>query len=249
MTDKKSSIGYSQTLGSRSNQEDYIKVRVDISSKNEDRYLMVVADGMGGYAGGDLASELAAEAFTSNYYFDRYQIPNNLSYALTESNKKIADEIILKPSLRGMGTTIIAASIFDGTLSWVSVGDSVLWLFRDGNMQRLNDDHSMLPILSTELSGRALENHPQRHQLRSVLNGSKIKIINLTTTAFHLQKDDFVLIASDGVLSLGVATIEQIITFYSKHSPQQIADEITRKIASLQKPGQDNSSIAIYRHK
>ena len=177
MAKNNSYFDYAQTLGSRKNQEDYIKIRVDVSSKNNTRYLMVVADGMGGYAAGDLASELAAEAFTSNYSFDKYQYSNNLNYALSEANKKIADEVILNTSLRGMGTTLTAASIFDDALTWVSVGDSILWLFRDGKIQRLNDDHSMRPILSTKVTGRELENHPQRHQLRSVLNGSKIKII------------------------------------------------------------------------
>lgn len=241
-------IGYAQILGSRENQEDYIKIRVDLASNKDNRYLMIVTDGMGGYASGNLAAELAAEAFSSCFYFDKYQIQNSLKHSLLEANKKISDEIIVQPSLRGMGTTIIAAAIFNDILIWGSVGDSLLWLLRNGKLQRLNEDHSMIPILRAENPDADLKNHPKRHQLRSVLDGSKIKLIDISSRATELEQDDLVLIASDGVLSLDQLSIERIISSHIEKGAQIIANKILQEVTLLNTFAQDNASIAIYQH-
>lgn len=246
-------IGYSQILGNRKTQEDYIKIRMDIGTKKSTRYLMVIADGMGGYAGGELASELAAEVFTSFFYFDKYEISNNLEIALIEANKRISDEILFNSSLRGMGTTLVATAIYDEKLAWASVGDSILWLFRNGKLQRMNADHSMTPFLNEKASlGKAsianLKNHPQKTQLRSVLNGFKMDLVDISSKPFQLKKNDLVFIASDGVLTLDEQTIEGIICQLLGSNVQYLADCIINEISSLNQVSQDNVSIAIYHH-
>ena len=245
---KTNSIGYSQIIGTRDKQEDFIKVRIDISGAKDTRYLMTITDGMGGYAGG----ELAAEVFTSYFHFEKHEISNNLKKALTEANKRISDEILFNFSLRGMGTTIVAAAIYDEKLAWASVGDSILWLFRNGKLQRKNADHSMTPLLN-EKTGLGEEDvselkSPQKNQLRSVLNGSKLELVDISLKPFKLKKNDLIIIASDGVLVLDELTMERIICNFLDSNVQHLADIILQEISALKQVAQDNASIAIYHH-
>jgi hypothetical protein len=112
----------------------------------------VVSDGMGGHAAGDLASRIiVAEIFAELTLRGRasHADPDALSELLQASvemaNSSLQAQIEAYPDQEGMGGTVVATSLVDGGLQWVSVGDSLLYLLRDGMLKRLNDDHSMGP--------------------------------------------------------------------------------------------------------
>ena len=134
-----------QSLGKRDNQEDSFKLVFQDEKDPGSDILMIVADGMGGHAGGEVASKLGCRVFSSNFvsHATATRPRPRLEQSLHAANAAVADKIAQNPDLRGMGCTLIAALKIDDRLSWVSVGDSILFLFRDGKLSRLNVDHSV----------------------------------------------------------------------------------------------------------
>ena len=107
--------------------------------------VVVVADGMGGHASGEIASRLAVRAFVEAYGTEG-RPSDRLRTGLDHANRAIDDAIRENLSLGGMGTTLVAAAVTTDGLEWVSVGDSPLLIYRDGRLKRLNEDHSMAPV-------------------------------------------------------------------------------------------------------
>jgi serine/threonine protein phosphatase PrpC len=146
----------------------------------------VVSDGMGGHAAGDLASRIiVAEVFAELTLRGRAALadPEDLAELLQASvetaNASLQAQIEAYPDQLGMGGTVVATSLVDGGLQWVSVGDSLLYLLRDGMLKRLNDDHSMGPQIDLMakngmIDAEAARTHPQRNCLTSALTGKDI---------------------------------------------------------------------------
>ena len=115
-----------------------------------------------------------------------------------------------------MGTTLIAAVVIGPALYWVSVGDSLLWVFRDGRLHRLNADHSMRPVLQDLVElGRMTEeealNDPRANQLRSAIFGDAVPLIDVNADGFALENGDLVVLASDGLETLPDEALAEVI--------------------------------------
>src|SRR3954462_373397 len=146
-------------------------------------HLLVVADGMGGAAAGDLASAVAIDTIR------RIQAPTKgermldvLSDAIHDANAKIAELIESDVSLEGMGTTVTGA-MFDGDeLGLAHIGDSRAYLLRDGQLERLTHDHTWVQSLVDEgkISESEAATHPHRSLLLKVLNGQATNDPDLT---------------------------------------------------------------------
>ena len=167
--------------------------------------LLVVADGMGGAAAGDLASAVAIDTIKS---LDTQPEPDTgtelerFAAALRRANDRIADLIADDFHLEGMGTTVTGA-LFDGSqLSLAHIGDSRAYLLRDGRLERLSHDHSWVQSLVDD--GKITEAeaavHPHRSLLLKVLNGQPANEPDLTRVP--LQAGDRVLFCSDGICGL-----------------------------------------------
>ena len=126
---------------------------------DSDRSLVVVADGMGGHKAGDVASKMTvqtvAEAFATTgdertqtgrwRIFQRKQtVRDRLVDAIKRANRVVLDTARRRPECKGMGTTVVAACLDDGTLYFAHVGDSRLYRMRDGELEQLSEDHSLL---------------------------------------------------------------------------------------------------------
>src|SRR5260370_8671578 len=128
--------------------------------------LAVVADGMGGYEGGQEASRLAVETVVEVYRDVGGDDPQAaLVEALQAAHEQIREYSFAHPELRGMGTTCTAAAIVQDALYYVHVGDTRLYLIRDGQITRVTRDHSYVGRLveSGMISREEAENHPQRN--------------------------------------------------------------------------------------
>ncbi len=166
-------------------------------------HLLVVADGMGGAAAGDLASAVAVE--TLMHVDESTTGPAMLdvmSGAFDEANDRIADLIADDVSLDGMGTTVTAA-LFDGAaLGLVHIGDSRAYLLREGRLRRLTHDHSWVQSLVDE--GRITEAeaavHPHRSLLLRVLNGQPGA--DSEASLLDLSAGDRLMFCSDGLCGL-----------------------------------------------
>ena len=244
-----------QLLGNRKTQEDSYAFSIIADADGDvEKLLVVVADGLGGHACGQKASQIAVEAFVEEFFQHKPTVDSNDAFALHESliyaNECIAKSIQdSEGELNGMGTTMLAATVSHRQLLWISVGDSPLFLYRRGTLQRLNADHSMRPFISREiaqgkLAAEALKVHPHRNVIRSALQGDDIPLIDAPTTPFALESEDVLLFASDGLQVLE----EPIITAHLAESQNMTAPQLIREfftaIEALNNPKQDNVTIA-----
>ncbi len=172
--------------------------------------LLVVADGMGGAAAGDLASAVAIDTIkgldagppTDTGSGASSPLLERLSSALRRANDRIAELIADDYTLEGMGTTVTGA-LFDGErLSLAHIGDSRAYLLRDGRLERLTHDHSWVQSLVDDgkISEAEATVHPHRSLLLKVLNGQPANEPDLTTV--QLRAGDRLLFCSDGVCGL-----------------------------------------------
>lgn len=166
-------------------------------------HLLVVADGMGGAAAGDLASAVAVE--TLMHVDESTTGPAMLevmSEAVEDANDRIADLIAGDVALDGMGTTVTAA-LFDGSrLGLVHIGDSRAYLLREGRLQRLTHDHSWVQSLVDEgrISEAEAAVHPHRSLLLRVLNGQPGA--DAEASLLDLAPADRLMFCSDGLCGL-----------------------------------------------
>jgi serine/threonine protein phosphatase PrpC len=232
-----------QLLGARAVQEDAYA----FSEIPEGGMLIVVADGMGGHSAGELASELALKNFIAAFHEKTDKIDNRLRKALQAANEAIAKELQRNPKCEGMGTTLVAACITSVGIEWISVGDSPLYLWRDKKLTRLNADHSLRPVLR-EMAERGDKNvNPEdssKNILRAALTGEEISMIDQSPEAVALRKDDFILVATDGIHTLSENTIAAM---NSAGDASAIADSLLDAVRGAKNPRQDNTSVAILR--
>ncbi len=170
-------------------------------------HLLVVADGMGGAAAGDLASAVAIDTIRTLDSADGVVLEGNamldaMAGVLTRANDRISDLIQADHNLEGMGTTVTAA-LFDGTqFGLAHIGDSRAYLLRDGRLERLTHDHSWVQSLVDDgkISDEEAAVHPHRSLLLKVLNGQPANDPDLTTV--RVEPGDRLLFCSDGVCGL-----------------------------------------------
>jgi serine/threonine protein phosphatase PrpC len=165
--------------------------------------LLVVADGMGGAAAGDLASAVAIETIKQiDAPTPAGEMLDVLARALHQANDRIADLVEADFALDGMGTTVTGA-LFDGhELGLAHIGDSRAYLFRDGRLERLTHDHSWVQSLVDDgkIDEAEAAVHPHRSLLLKVLNGQPVNEPDLTRLS--LDVGDRLLFCSDGLCGL-----------------------------------------------
>lgn len=216
------------------------------------QFLAILADGMGGHVAGARASAIACETFAQSYERAGGTIQQRLASALEDANARIRDEVAASPELDGMGCTLIGASFDETALRWVSVGDSLLYLFRDNKLYQLNEDHSLAPVLdelvqSGEMSPSEALTHPRRHFLRSALTGGKIDMIDLNGDGLELEPDDWVLIASDGIETLSHSDIADVVASHRNDPPSALVENLLKAVEANHNPHQDNATVMAVR--
>lgn len=255
MTDRaiSNTVATAQITGTRDYQEDTLAVQVLTAGGHADDLLLVLADGMGGHAGGDVASRLVVEQFCVAYGNCPGNIPMDLRSCLDVANEALANAAADMPALRGMGATLIGSVIRENDLYWVSVGDSPLWVCREGVLQRLNADHSMVPLLDDMVRTGAMDREaalvdPRRNMLRSAVAGKVLDLVDLCEQPWQLLAGDIVMLASDGVETLAVDELAAALKNPRAKSLQQLADDLTASIEAAGQRSQDNASVVLYQH-
>lgn len=223
------------------------------SPASDANVIALLADGMGGHAGGALASRLVCERFLS-FYLDNpaSEMTASLLDALNAANTAIAEKVADNPLLSGMGTTLIGAAFKDDGVSWVSVGDSPMMLWRRGEIALLNEDHSLAPDIDRlaaagKLSAEQARRDPRRHMLRSAITGEDIDLIDISKCPLQLMPDDYVILASDGVQTIEPVEISRIIQAYGADGADAVAGALIRTIDGLREPHQDNTTVIAVR--
>jgi PPM family protein phosphatase len=216
--------------------------------------LAVVADGMGGYEGGQEASRLAVETLVAVYRDFKGDDPRQaLVEALQAAHDHIREYSFSHPELRGMGTTCTAAAIVrvaDGVadydaLYYVHVGDTRLYLIRDGQITRVTRDHSYVGRLveSGMISPEEAETHPQRNILTAALGTNPDLVMDSPEHPEPLRPEDVLLICTDGLWGL-VRDVEILGAVENKS-----AERAGRELIALarERGGPDNITVEILR--
>jgi PPM family protein phosphatase len=191
---------------------------------NEDAYLLdkerglfVVADGMGGHAAGEVASRITVESIQeyiaateeeheSSWPFgfnSRVSLEGNrLTTAVEKANEKVMRAVQNRPELKGMGTTVVAALFDADRATLVHVGDSRAYLFRDGELRRLTDDHSWVQeqVNAGILSEDEAKSHPLKNVVTRALGGAAHVSVDLIEVP--VRPGDRFLLCSDGLTGM-----------------------------------------------
>ena len=237
-----------QILGARERQEDVATHR----SFNDGKSLLVVlADGMGGHQGGEIASRAIVDAFISAFFNEFLQIktPFRLFGSLERANKNLEEIGKKNTELEGMGSTLVAAVVSPEGVSWISVGDSLLLRVRDGKIQRINEDHSMAPLLDAAVKKGTLTSeeaaaHRDRNALRSAVSGAPIDLIDVTNEPEPLRRGDVLILASDGLLTLTDKEIAALVSAQKSAGARAIVNKLLGAVSEKNKRRQDNTTIA-----
>ncbi|MDX2308864.1 MAG: protein phosphatase 2C domain-containing protein [Hyphomicrobium sp.] len=212
----------------------------------------ILADGMGGHAGGALASHMACETFAAGYAAAEGDTRQRLFEALMRANDAIAAKVADNPVLEGMGSTLVGVVFGEDGAHWVSVGDSPLLLVRRGQLALLNEDHSLAPELDrlAELGRMTHEDarrDPRRHMLRSAVTGEEIELVDMSRQPLAIEPGDYVILASDGLNTLDYAEIERIVAAYATDGAKSVAEALIRAVLAVKDPHQDNTTIVAVR--
>ena len=208
--------------------------------------LAVVADGMGGYEGGQEASRLAVE--TVRHVYDRYSADDPqgaLSTAFQTAHDTIQRYAFEHPQFHGMGTTCTALAIVGRQLFFAHVGDSRLYLVRAGTISRLTRDHSYVGRLVENgiVRSEDAESHPQRHILTAALGSGRDIFPHIPEQPFMLEDNDVLILCTDGLWSL---VGEQDLTRVAQTQPlSEACIQLVRM--ALERGGPDNITVQMLR--
>jgi protein phosphatase len=223
--------------GARTEQQDAYRLRwID----SENAWLLVLADGMGGYAGGATASRITVDSFVAAFVAQRdlgATLEDAFQTSLNDANTRIARAQQAQPDLADMGTTIVAAYLSHEGIAWISVGDSPMWIVRGGNLLRLNQDHSLREIAGSTKN--------VRNMLQSALNGQPIAMVDCKPNPLATRAGDVLLIATDGILTLSEDEIAKTVAEARPVDTSVTTKALLDGVSNHKKPNQDNCSVIV----
>ena len=215
--------------------------------RNEDAFvcqppLFAVADGMGGAQAGEIASRLAAGAVRGDEAAGTGE--ERVLELIQEANRRVHQRSVEDPNASGMGTTLTLAVVGDGLVSIGHVGDSRAYLVRQGRLEQLTEDHSLVGELmrSGELSAEEAESHPQRSVITRALGTDPD--VDVDTFEVALREGDVFLLCSDGLPSM--VDDEEILGLVERH--RNDLDRLVQALirAANRGGGEDNITVVAF---
>jgi serine/threonine protein phosphatase PrpC len=219
--------------------------------------LFIVADGMGGHAAGEVASKITVETigefiaatrqkeeatwpFKYNHELDFNS--NRLAVAIEKANERVMAAVAAQPWLKGMGTTVVAGLLNEKLLSLAHVGDSRAYLFRDGQLSRLTDDHSWVheQVTAGILTEEEAKTHPLKNVVTRALGGGPSVSPDLQELVF--SPGDRYLFCSDGLTTM-VGDEEILDTAASVKDTQALCQKLVDM--ANEKGGVDNITVVV----
>lgn len=234
-------IGNAQIIGTREKQDDSFATGIMPYG-----VMAIVADGIGGYINGNLASKIAVETYLDE--FERRNATDNISYyfqtSAVLSNSRIRDEF---GEARG-GTTVVAVVLTEGKMYWTSVGDSNIAVIRNKRLIEINRKENVKNWLEDQYLAGAINKEaamggPMDKRLVNYLGYDGFKKASESDRPILLRKKDQILIYSDGVEVIGQIELENIMS--RKGTAQAKAEMIMEAIENKRVNSKDNSTIII----
>jgi PPM family protein phosphatase len=216
--------------------------------RNEDAYvceppLFAVADGMGGAQAGEIASRLAAAALHGESYAGPGGGQDRVAQLIQEANRRVYERAN-EPDKSGMGTTMTVALVEDGRVAIGHVGDSRAYLVRDGRLEQLTEDHSLVAELvrSGKLSPEEAEVHPQRSVITRALGTDPD--VDVDTFTVETKQGDVFLLCSDGLTSM--VTDDRILALLERYRRDLDAAARALVKAANKGGGEDNITVVCF---
>lgn len=204
-------------------------------------HLFAVADGMGGHAAGDVASQLTIETLFHEFYGSKRPPEGALTDAITIANLKLCEQAEEEPRYAGMGTTLVAALLRGADLTVANIGDSRAYLFRDRQISRITHDHSWVAeqLAAGVLSAEEAARHPYRNVITHSLGPDRDPSPDL----FHLSllPGDRLLLCTDGLTNM--VPDDELAEFLDAYQPDEAADILVER--ALERGAPDNVSFAL----
>lgn len=189
----------------RDQNEDSVFVTADAGRLDA---LLLVADGMGGHASGQVASKIVADTISGELKSGTGLDPARLPEAFARANTAVYEASRTDSENAGMGSTVVMAAIHDGRMGILNVGDSPAYLFRGGTIREVSQNHSWPSEQARAgiIKPEEVANHPMKHRLaRAVGVWDRVKPY---TVEVKLEPGDVVVLCSDGVEEAGVTAEE-----------------------------------------
>jgi protein phosphatase len=242
-------FGNSQHIGDRRNQEDSFGYSsISGSEISEKGVLAVLADGMGGLSYGKQISEYVVSASKAMFEKLDYTMPfpEQLENIVRKINSTVCENFS-SDGKSNAGSTMVAAFVYKTRLYWACVGDSRLYLLREGLLYQINEDHDyfnemMGQVMHDDMLLEEAKNHEEKDSLTSYIGSERLPYIDLCKRGFALQKQDKLVLCSDGIYN-GMSNAE--LVGYLKDEPQSAADRLVRNTVKNKLPSQDNMTVMV----
>jgi serine/threonine protein phosphatase PrpC len=208
--------------------------------------IFVVADGMGGHRGGEIASQMAVDAVISGYYVSTADDPSAaLAEALRAANRAIVKKARSDVSLYGMGTTCTALVVRRKEAFVGHVGDSRAYLMRDGTLRQLTEDHSLVGEMMRQgiLSDDEARTHPRRNVITRSIGTHEELDIDTPSSPLAIREGDVFLLCSDGLTSL--VAEKDLQAGLSSKTPRAACDSLVD--LANENGGKDNVTVVVVR--
>lgn len=240
-------LGNLSDIGCRreENQDSFVYAEPDSDEEFQKRgRLAVVADGMGGYEGGGIASGIAVDVMRSTYFSSAAEDAEGaLTDAMIAAHFAIRDYAREHPRDSSMGTTCTAAALRNGNLVYGHIGDSRLYLMRAGSITQLTRDQTLCERMVEQglLQPEDIANHPDRHVLVAAMGVGESIPAEFPQEPIAVLPDDILLMCSDGLYDL--VSDQEMLARAREQTPEEACRQLVA--AAKERGGFDNITVQI----
>ena len=242
-------IGSSSIVGSRKEQQDAMLAE----KNNEKNYIAaVLCDGMGGMQGGAVASNTAVKRIVDGIsnIIDMNNLQKEMLRIIRDADRAIYGLKDSNGNYLRAGTTAVAVLVKDGTLNWVSVGDSKLFLIRNSIIKTLTNEHNYA-FMSRQKQGQAdfvFDPNVRQDALVSYLGAGDLAYVDTNLSPLVLLDGDVILLCSDGLYkNLSEELIKEILS--REDNIDNIAENLTQAASQNAKGSLDNTTVIVLKYK
>ena len=246
------STGNSQNQGARPYQEDsfgYTNI-VDSNIVSEKGLFAILSDGMGGLSNGKSVADYVVQ--TAIALFESMNPKGNISQQLKNIaqfiNEGVTKQYIGADGSSKAGATMVLAYIFKSRIYWVTVGDSRLYLFRNGHLLQMNEDHDYKNQMYREYiehggSISDIENDRQKDSLVCFIGRAENPYVDASLRGYKIRPNDTFVLCSDGIYN-GIRhdLLKEILANFPA---QEASDSIVSTVVNSRLPGQDNMTVMV----
>lgn len=238
-------IGNAQYIGTREKQDDSFG-----SCQREYGLVAVVADGIGGFINGDVASKITVNTFLKE--FKKNDLTGNVNYYFQSAAQKANFEIRKKFEDTPCGTTVVSVVINKKQMYWFSVGDSNIAVYRKNRLIPVNRKENVENWLEEQyLTGKIRKeeamNHPLSRRLMNYIGYDGFEGGRVSEQPLTLQRGDTVLLYSDGIEVLSQIQLESILS--KKGTADDVAEQIIDAVKAENKKSKDNATVVVIKVK